>query len=119
MDARKWPIQSNQRSVLQPVPIVLVVHLVAFCADLAHTSINGAAMRRCRSLLSPLMTRAASTPALIIVSMLLTTLGVVGVEDAFSAFERNRCRQLNETHKVLTLRGFTGTNHFCADRRLF
>ena len=65
------------------------------------------------------MTRAASTPAWIIVSMLLTTLGVVGVEDAFSAFERNRCRQLNETHKVLALRGFTGTNHFCADRRLF
>ena len=57
------------------------------------------------------------SPALIIVSALLSTLAVVGLEDAFSAHQRHQCRSLEATHKVLALRGFTGTNHFCVDRR--
>ena len=63
------------------------------------------------------MPRSAVSPALIIVSMLLTTLGVVGMEDAFSAHQRHQCRRLEATHKVLALRGFTGTNHFCVASR--
>ena len=65
------------------------------------------------------MTRATTTPALIIVSVLLTSLGIVGLEDAFSAAQRHQCQRLEATHKVLALRGFTGTNHFCVDNRVF
>ncbi len=58
-----------------------------------------------------------ASPALIIVSVMLSCLGIVGMEDAFSAHQRHQCRNLGTTHKVLALRGFTGTNHFCVDRR--
>ena len=58
----------------------------------------------------------ASIP-LIVVTVLLSTLGVVGFEDAFSAYERHRCKQLTDSHKVITLRAFTGSASFCADRR--
>ena len=61
------------------------------------------------------MTRTTPSPALIIVSVLLTSLGIVGLEDAFSAAQRHQCQRLEATHKVLALRGFTGTNHFCDD----
>jgi hypothetical protein len=54
---------------------------------------------------------------LVIVTVLLSTLGIVGLEDAFSAYERNRCKKLTDSHKVVTLRAFTGSASFCADRR--
>ena len=58
----------------------------------------------------------ASIP-LIAITVLLSTLGMVGLEDAYSAYERNRCKQLTDSHKVITLRAFTGSASFCADRR--
>ena len=71
-----------------------------------------------RSVFQPLQTMNSSiTPGLLIVSILLTALGVVGMEDAFSAAQRHQCKRLEATHQVLALRGFTGTNHFCVDNR--
>lgn len=54
---------------------------------------------------------------LIVITFLLSALGMVGLEDAFSAYERNRCKQLTNSHKVITLQTFTGSASFCADRR--
>ena len=53
-----------------------------------------------------------------IISLALGTLAVVGAEDAFSAMQRNQCRNLGGSHKVIALRGFTGTNHFCVNTDL-
>jgi len=47
----------------------------------------------------------------------LGALAGVGLTDASSAMERNRCKQLTASHRVLTLPSFWGQVTHCIDRR--
>ena len=44
-------------------------------------------------------------------------LAFVGMEDAFSANERRRCRAMTSTHRIVSLRSLTGDADYCADKR--
>lgn len=51
------------------------------------------------------------------VAVTLGCLAVIGVNDAWGAMERHRCKGLTSTHQVIALRGFWGHTTYCVDRR--
>ena len=51
------------------------------------------------------------------VAVALGSLAVVGINDAWGAMERHRCKGLAETHRAVALRNFWGTVTYCVDRR--
>ena len=51
------------------------------------------------------------------VYLALGLLAFVGMEDAFSANERRRCKAMTSTHKVVSLRSVTGDADYCVDKR--
>ena len=55
--------------------------------------------------------------ALVSVYTALGFLAFVGMEDAFSANERRRCKAMTSTHKVVSLRSLTGDADYCVDKR--
>ena len=63
------------------------------------------------------MTKLSTKIPQLILCLALGALGGVGLTDAGSAMERNRCKQLTASHKVLTLPTFWGHSSFCVDRR--
>ena len=50
-------------------------------------------------------------------ALALGSLGVIGVNDAWGAMERHRCKGLTTSHQVIALRGFWGHTSSCVDRR--
>ena len=63
------------------------------------------------------MTKLSTKIPQLILCLALGALGGVGLTDAGSAMERNRCKQLTASHKVLTLPTFWGHVDHCIDRR--
>jgi len=51
------------------------------------------------------------------VYLALGFLAFVGIEDAFSANERRRCKAMTSTHKLVSLRSVTGDTDYCVDKR--
>ena len=51
------------------------------------------------------------------VALALGVLAVIGINDAWSAQERHRCKALTETHQTVALRNFWGTVTYCVGRR--
>ena len=50
-------------------------------------------------------------------ALALGSLGMIGVNDAWGAMERHRCKALATSHQVIALRGFWGHTTYCVDRR--
>jgi len=51
------------------------------------------------------------------VAVALGVMAVIGINDAWAAMERHRCKALTETHQTVALRNFWGTVTYCVDRR--
>lgn len=51
------------------------------------------------------------------VALALGVMAVIGINDAWGAMERHRCKGLTETHQAIALRGFWGHTTYCVDRR--
>lgn len=63
------------------------------------------------------MTQFSAKIPYLAVAVALGSLAVIGVNDAWGAMERQRCKGLTETHQVIALRGFWGHTTYCVDRR--
>lgn len=63
------------------------------------------------------MTELSTKIAQVTLCLALGALGGVGLTDASSAMERNRCKQLTASHRVLKLPTFWGHAEHCVDRR--
>jgi hypothetical protein len=64
-----------------------------------------------------IMTRLSAKIPHFAVAVALGSLAVIGVNDAWGAMERHRCKGLTTTHQVVALRGFWGHTTYCVDRR--
>ena len=64
-----------------------------------------------------IMTRLSAKIPHVSVALALGALAVIGINDAWGAMERHRCKGLTETHQEIALRGFWGHTTYCVDRR--
>ena len=64
-----------------------------------------------------IMTQFSAKIPYLAVAVALGCLAVIGVNDAWGAMERHRCKALTITHQVIALRGFWGHTTYCVDRR--
>ena len=63
------------------------------------------------------MTEFSTKIPLLAATVTLGCLAVVGVNDAWGAMERHRCKALTTSHQLIALRGFWGHTAYCVDRR--
>jgi len=64
-----------------------------------------------------LMTAISTKIAQLTLCLALGSLAVIGVNDAWGAMERHRCKALTTSHQVIALRGLWGHTTYCVDRR--
>jgi hypothetical protein len=63
-----------------------------------------------------MMTQFSAKIPQLALALALGSLAVIGVNDAWGAMERHRCKALTTTHQVIALRGLWGHTTYCVDR---